>query len=59
MRKLGISSNNKIRIKKRILISIPDELKEQLTDLAKKEDRSLTNLIFTILKKHVEENTCD
>jgi len=49
---LGISSKST-----RILITIPKDLKEQLTELARKDDRTFTNLVLIALKKFVNENT--
>lgn len=34
-------------------INFPVELKEQLTEIAKQENRSLNNLIITILQNYV------
>ena len=36
-----------------VLVNMEKELKEQLTLLAKKQNRSLSNLIVTILKNYV------
>ena len=36
--------------KTRIILTVPKDLKEILTEIAKDENRSLTNLIVTILK---------
>jgi len=49
--------SNKNTPNKRILITIPEDLKEQLTNLAKKDDRTFTSLVLRILKRFVEENT--
>ena len=43
-------SNNKIGV----LINMEKDLKESLMALAKKENRSLTNYINTILKNHID-----
>jgi predicted HicB family RNase H-like nuclease len=40
----------------RTLITLPKELKEKLETIAKKENRSLNNLILTILLREVEKN---
>lgn len=40
----------------RILVTIPKELKEALTDLAKQDNRSLNNLIITILENYVRNH---
>lgn len=37
----------------RTLLTIPKELKEKLEELAKEQNRSLNNLIITILKDYV------
>lgn len=42
--------------KTRTNITFPDELKEKLEEIAKKENRSLNNLVITILQKYVESN---
>lgn len=33
---------------------IPEEIKEQLQEIARKQDRSLSNLIILILKEYLE-----
>lgn len=33
---------------------IPEEIKEQLQEVARKQDRSLSNLIILILKEYLE-----
>ena len=33
---------------------IPEEIKEQLQDIARKQDRSLSNLMILILKEYLE-----
>lgn len=33
---------------------IPEEIKEQLQEIAKKQDRSLSNLMILILKEYLE-----
>lgn len=40
--------------KTRIILTVPKDLKEILTEIAKDENRSLTNLIVTILKDYVK-----
>ena len=40
--------------KTRIILTVPKDLKEVLTEIAKEENRSLTNLIVTILKDYVK-----
>lgn len=40
--------------KTRIILTVPKDLKEILTEIAKEENRSLTNLIVTILKDYVK-----
>jgi metal-responsive CopG/Arc/MetJ family transcriptional regulator len=40
--------------KTRVLIAMPKEMKAELEKIAKKEDRSLTNLIVRILKDYLE-----
>lgn len=40
--------------KTRILINIPIELKERVETEAKKENRSVSNYIITVLKNHIE-----
>lgn len=42
--------------KVRTLISINKELKNQLEDLAEKDNRSFNNMVITILKEYVKEN---
>ena len=37
----------------RTLITIPKELKEQLEKIAKKQNRSFSNLVVTILKEYI------
>ena len=39
----------------RTLITLPKELKEKLEAMAKKQNRSLSNLILTILLREVEK----
>ena len=43
----------------RTLITIPKELKKQLEELAKKDNRSFNNLIITILKNYVGNSSND
>jgi metal-responsive CopG/Arc/MetJ family transcriptional regulator len=40
--------------KTRVIVTLPKELKETLSEIAKEENRSLTNLIVTILKDYVK-----
>lgn len=40
----------------RTLITIPKELKKQLEDIAKEQNRSFNNLIITILKDYISSN---
>lgn len=40
--------------KTRTNITFPIELKEQLEEIAKKENRSFNNLVITVLQKFVE-----
>jgi hypothetical protein len=40
--------------KTRIILTVPKDLKEILTEISKEENRSLTNLIVTILKDYVK-----
>lgn len=42
--------------KVRTLISINKELKNQLQELAEKDNRSFNNMVITILKEYVKEN---
>lgn len=44
-----ISDNNT-----RILITIPKETKVKLVEISKKENRSLNNMIVTIINKYLE-----
>lgn len=41
--------------KTRILVNIPIELKERVEAEAKKENRSVSNYIITVLKNHIED----
>ena len=41
----------------RFLVTLPKELKEELIALAKEDNRSLNNLIATILSKYVKSRT--
>ena len=43
----------------RTLITIPKELKQQLEQFAEQDNRSLNNLIVTILKKYVSDSSHD
>lgn len=47
---MGISKDNT-----RIALTIPKELKTELEKLAQKENRSLNNLILTLIKKSLNE----
>lgn len=40
--------------KTRVIVTLPKELKEALSEIAKEENRSLTNLIVTILKNFIK-----
>lgn len=40
--------------KTRVIITLPKELKETLSEISKDENRTLTNLIVTILKDYVK-----
>lgn len=40
----------------RLLITIPKDLKQQLEDIAKDQNRSLSNLIVTILKEYIKKD---
>lgn len=42
--------------KTRILVNIPIELKKQLEEKAKQENRSLSNYIVTVLSKEIEKD---
>lgn len=42
--------------KVRFYVTIPKDLKSILEEQAKKENRSLSNLIVTILQKHIESH---
>ena len=48
-----MSINTKINT--RLNLTIPRDLKKQLEELARIQNRSTTNLIITILKDYVEE----
>ena len=41
--------------KSRMMLSMPVELKEQLEVIAKADNRSVTNLIVTVLQKYIKE----
>lgn len=41
--------------KVRTLITIPKELKKELETLAKKDNRSTSNYIATILRNHIDD----
>lgn len=43
--------------KTRTVITIPKELKKQLEDIAKKDNRSFNNLIIKILKDYVSNSS--
>ena len=47
---MGISKDNT-----RIALTIPKKLKNELEKLAQKENRSLNNLILTLIKKSLNE----
>jgi metal-responsive CopG/Arc/MetJ family transcriptional regulator len=40
--------------KTRVIVTLPKEMKETLSEIAKEENRSLTNLIVTILKDFIK-----
>lgn len=40
--------------KTRVIVTLPKELKATLSEIAKEENRSLTNLIVTILKDFIK-----
>jgi len=41
--------------KTRVIISLPKELKKQIEELAKKENRSLSNFIVNMIKSQMRE----
>lgn len=41
----------------RTMITISKELKKQLAEIAKEENRSLNNLMVTVLKNYVDNRT--
>lgn len=43
----------------RTLITIPKELKQQLEELAKEQNRSFNNLVITFLKQAVRNSSHD
>lgn len=43
----------------RINIRIDEELKQKVKDVAKKENRTLSNYIENVLRKEVENNTTE
>lgn len=45
--------------KTRVFVTITNEEKEILQNMAEEENRNLSNYIGTILKKHIEENKKD
>lgn len=49
---MAISKNNT-----RTLITIPKELKKQLEEIAKKDNRSFNNLVVKILKDYVNNSS--
>lgn len=49
---MAISNNNT-----RTLITISKDLKSKLEKIAESENRTFSNLVATILKKYVEENS--
>jgi len=48
---MSISKNNT-----RTLITIPKDLKQELEQIAKKENRSFNNLVITILKFYADSS---
>lgn len=40
----------------RIALTVPKTLKEELTELAKDQNRSVNNLIVTVLIEHIKQN---
>lgn len=48
---MSISKNNT-----RTLITIPKDLKQQLEQIAKNENRSFNNLVVTILKSYADSS---
>ncbi|WP_279146377.1 MULTISPECIES: ribbon-helix-helix domain-containing protein [Clostridium] len=51
---MSISKNNT-----RTQLTIPKELKKQLEDIAKSQNRSFNNLVITILKSYVDNLSHD
>ena len=43
----------------RIMVTISRDENEMLKELAKKENRSVSNLVATLVKKHLKDNTND
>ena len=41
---------------KRVILTMPESLHQQISDLAEKENRSVSNYVVTLLKKHIEQN---
>jgi len=41
--------------KTRILVNIPNKLKEQVEKLAKEENRSVSNYIVTMIEKNIKQ----
>lgn len=41
----------------RIMVTISRDENEMLKELAKKENRSVSNLVATLVKKHLKDNT--
>lgn len=46
-------SNDKIRI----LVTVPREVKEQLEEVAKQENRSVSNYVYTLIQKELNEKS--
>jgi metal-responsive CopG/Arc/MetJ family transcriptional regulator len=42
--------------KTRIVITITDKDKTKLDELAKQENRNISNMVATIIKKYIDEN---
>lgn len=43
--------------KTRVIITLPIDLKEKLNGIAKKQNRTLTNLVVTILMEYVKSQS--
>lgn len=39
----------------RILVTVPREVKEQLEEVAKQENRSVSNYVYTLIQKDLNE----